>query len=67
LPPFHLNETTRFVQNNAVSYTVHKKREGGRNGAVLKALWVFFFPWTRETGEEEDLFSPVSHRLPFPR
>jgi hypothetical protein len=44
-----------------------KKREGGRNGAVLKALWVFFFPWTRETGEEEDLFSPVSHHLPFPR
>jgi hypothetical protein len=40
-------------------YCSFKKK--GRNGAVLKALWVFFFPWTRETGEEEDLFSPVSH------
>jgi hypothetical protein len=24
----------------------------------LKALWVFFFPWTREVGKEEDFFFP---------
>jgi hypothetical protein len=27
------------------------------------ALWVFFFPWTREAGEEEDFSSPCFHRL----
>jgi hypothetical protein len=31
----------------------------------LKALWVFFFPWMREAGEEEDFSSSVtdSHSL----
>ena len=40
-----------------------KKKE--KNGAVLKALWVFFFPCTREAGEEEDFSSFVtnSHSL----
>ena len=33
-----------------------------RNGAVLKALYVFFFPWTREAGEEEDFSSFLCHR-----
>jgi hypothetical protein len=32
----------------------------------LKAPWVFFFPCLARPGEE-DRFSPVSHRLPFPR
>ena len=27
------------------------------------ALWVFFFPWRREEGEEEDFSSPCFHRL----
>jgi hypothetical protein len=39
-------------------YCSFKKKKGSRNGAVLKALWVFFFPWTREAGEEEDFFFP---------
>jgi hypothetical protein len=53
----------RFVQNGAVSYTVHKKKREAQNGVVLMALWVFFFPWTREAGEEEDFSSPCFHRL----
>jgi hypothetical protein len=57
-----LSKTTSFH-----TLFIKKRREGGRNGAILKALWVFFFLWTREIGEEEDLFSPVSHRLPFPQ
>jgi hypothetical protein len=28
-------------------------------------LWVFFFPWTRETGEEEDFFFPCHRHLPL--
>jgi hypothetical protein len=39
-----------------------KKKEEARNSAVLMALWVFFFPWTCEAGEEEDFltdFSPL--------
>jgi hypothetical protein len=38
------------------------KKKEARNGAVLTALWVFFFPWTREAGEE-DFSSPYFHRL----
>jgi len=37
------------------------------NGAVLTALWVFFFPWTCEAREEEDFFFPYSHCLLFSR
>ena len=33
------------------------KKKKARNGAVLTALWVFFFPWMREAGEEEDFSS----------
>jgi hypothetical protein len=40
-----LNETARFGKNDAVSRTVHlKKKREAQNGAVLTALWVFFFP-----------------------
>ena len=63
---FLLNETTHFVQNGIISCTVHEKKKGKtQNGVVLKALWVFFFPWTREVGEEEDFSSFVtnSHSL----
>jgi hypothetical protein len=40
------------------------KKEEARNGAVLMALWVFFFPWTREAGEEEDFSSSVLTEFP---
>jgi len=40
-----------------------KKREGTER---VTTLWVFFFPWTRETKEEEDFFSSsVSAIFPF--
>jgi hypothetical protein len=42
-------------------------KKKARNGTVLMTLWVFFFPWTREEGEEEDFSSPYFHRLPFPQ
>jgi hypothetical protein len=32
---------------------IKKKEREAQNGAVLSALWVFFFPWMREAGEEE--------------
>jgi hypothetical protein len=37
-----------------------KKKGKTQNGANLKALWVLFFPWTREAGEEEDFSSSVT-------
>jgi hypothetical protein len=40
-----------------------KRRE--RTGAILTALWVFFFPWMREAGEEEDFSSSVTVISPF--
>jgi len=33
-----------------------KRREKAGNGAVLNDTHVFFFPWTREAGEEEEDF-----------
>jgi hypothetical protein len=33
-----------------------KKNKRDQNGAVLLALWVFFFPWTHDAGEEDDFF-----------
>jgi hypothetical protein len=60
---------THFVQNGALSCTVHEKKRKikrwNRNGAILTALWVFFFPWTREAGEEEDFSSSVTTISPF--
>jgi len=41
-----------------------KKKEEARNSAVLMALWVFFFPWTCEAGEEEDFSSFVFTEFP---
>ena len=35
---FLLNETARFDQNGAVSFTVAKKKTEAQNGAVLTAL-----------------------------
>ena len=40
-----------------------KKNKRDRNGAVLLALWVFFFPWTHDAGEEEDFFFLYHHHL----
>jgi hypothetical protein len=59
-----------FVQNGALSCTVHEKKRRkikrwNRNGAVLTELWVFFFPWMREAGEEEDFSSSVTTISPF--
>jgi hypothetical protein len=54
-----------FVQNGAISCTVHEKKREGRNGVVLTALWVFFFPWTREAREEKDFSSSVTSISPF--
>jgi len=39
-----------------------KKREKARNGAVLNGT-IIFFTWMCKTGEEEDLFSFLCHRL----
>ena len=64
----HLNETARFGKNGAVSSTVHaKKKKRKEEEAKMVSFWtapyVFFFPWTREAGEEEDFFSSsVFHR-----
>jgi len=64
----HLNETARFGKNDAVSSTVHaKKKKRKEEEAKMVSFWtapyVFFFPWTREAGEEEDFFSSsVFHR-----
>jgi hypothetical protein len=53
-----------FSQKGVVSYTVHeKKNKRDRNGVVLLALWVFFFPWTHDAGEEEDFFFLYHHHL----
>ena len=61
---FLLNETMHFSQKGVVSYTVHeKKNKRDRNGVVLLALWVFFFPWTHDAGEEEDFFFLYHHHL----
>ena len=61
--PFLLNETARFVQNGAVSCTVHTKKEEeeDRNGAVLNGT-IIFFPWTCEIGEKDDFSSFLYHR-----
>jgi hypothetical protein len=40
-------------------HTMFIKKKEARNGAVLTALWVFFFPWMREAGEEEEFSSPA--------
>jgi hypothetical protein len=46
LAPFFFNETTCFIQNDVVSFIVHKKKRA-QNDAVLTALYIFFFPWMR--------------------
>jgi len=46
------------LSKTASFHTLFIKKKA-RNGAVLTALWVFFFPWTREAREEEDFSSPA--------
>jgi hypothetical protein len=59
---FHLNETARFKQNNAVSCGFQKKKkEEERNGVVLRRhCFFFFFLWTCSRGRKV-LFVSSSH------
>jgi hypothetical protein len=53
----------RRVLGKTASFHLLFTKKKARNGVVLTALWVFFFPWTSEAGEEEDFSSPCFHRL----
>jgi hypothetical protein len=55
-----LSKTTSFH-----ALFTKKKERRDRNGAVLTASWVFFFPWTCKAGEEEDFSSSVTAIFPF--
>jgi hypothetical protein len=65
LAPFLLNETTCFVQNGAVSSTVHLKKR-----AETVPFWRHCgsssSPGRVKQGKKNIFSSPVSHRLPFP-
>jgi hypothetical protein len=54
---FLLNETARFVQNGAISSTVHKKRT--QNGAVLNDTVCLLLPLDVQKTREESFCSPV--------
>jgi len=49
----------RVLSKMALFNTLFIKKNEARNGAVLTALWVFFFLWTREAKEEENFSSPA--------
>jgi len=54
-----LSKTTSF---HPLFITIKKKPE---TVSFWTAAWVFFFPWMRKAGEEEDCYSSVFHRLFF--
>jgi len=60
---FLLNETARFVTfvQNGTVHAKRKEKEKTQTVLFWTALWVFFFPWTREAGEGEDFSSSVFH------
>jgi hypothetical protein len=45
-----------ILSKTAPFHTLFTKKKRDQNSAVLSAPWVFFFPSTREVGEEEDFF-----------